>query len=432
MASFSSYSSVVGHFLSTSSDDSHSTWWVPVAFEDFHATPDHLSFIVFIKRSITRHSCLPVEVIPRSTPTTRSYLAIIKWPAPNQGLMIYGWFSGWSYLCPQQNPALMTFSRSTLPQIVHSNLKQPKAIREWERLDYCSLSHVPEIGVLLFHDTLKEIRKHTWRQDVLALCRMFPKSEYFSFVIVSKKSRSIHEGKMSFPLHHVSFTLLLFVACSRNQSAFLSLSRRTWEIKSVYFKHSLALILRSLYCAAYVMLSNASLAGVLVSAVIGTIIVVVVITLVVIRLRTREKRRNVGMIPSRRTHDADLQTAPYDLEMELLENKTGNDNNMRIELMAMFENIEDCSNRHFPKGKARSSQDDPGIVENIEIGQLDVKRFISLLWDSQNRRRAVKHFIAASICAALDIQNYDESKSLVQQDYMSFVKSLKTYTSQCM
>lgn len=180
------------------------------------------------------------------------------------------------------------------------------------------------------------------------------------------------------------------------------------------------------------MLSNASLTGVLVSAVIGTIIVVVVITLVVIRLRTREKRRNVGMIPSRRTHDADLQTAPYDLEMELLENKTGNDNNMRIELMAMFENIEDCSNRHFPKGKARSSQDDPGIVENIEIGQLDVKRFISLLWDSQNRRRAVKHFIAASICAALDIQNYDESKSLVQQDYMSFVKSLKTYTSQCM
>jgi len=183
------------------------------------------------------------------------------------------------------------------------------------------------------------------------------------------------------------------------------------------------------------MLSNASLAGVLVSAVIGTIIVVVVITLVLIRLRTREKRRNVGMIPSRRTHDADLQTAPYDLEMELLENKTGNDNNIRIELIAMFTKIEDCSNRHFPKGKARSSQLDPEIetqLENIEIGQLDMKRFISLLWDPQHRRRAVKHFIAASICAALNIQNYNESKSLVQRDYISFVKSLKTYTSQCM
>jgi len=174
------------------------------------------------------------------------------------------------------------------------------------------------------------------------------------------------------------------------------------------------------------MLSNASLAGVLVSAVIGTIIVVVVITLVLIRLRTREKRGNVGMVPSRRTHDADLQTAPYDLEMELLENKTGNDNNISIELIAMFTKIEDCSNRHFPKGKARSSQNDPEIEMQLEIGQLGVKRFISLLWDPQHRRRAVKHFIAASICAALNIQNYDESKSLVQRDYMSFVKSLKT------
>lgn len=183
------------------------------------------------------------------------------------------------------------------------------------------------------------------------------------------------------------------------------------------------------------MLSNASLAGVLVCTVIGTIIIVVVITLVLIRLRTREKHEDFGMVPVRRTHDADLQCAPYDLEMELLENRTGNDNNIRIDCFGLFLKIEDCSNRHFPKGKARSSQHDPEIemqLENIEIGQLDTKRFISLLWDPQYRRHAVKHFINVTICAALDIENYSNSKSLVQQDYMSFVKGLKAYTPQCM
>ena len=227
---------------------------------------------------------------------------------------------------------------------------------------------------------------------------------------------------MRFPLHDVSFAFLLFHTAS---------NRRT-RAKSV-FKEFLALILRSFYCATYIMLSNASLAGVLVCSVIGTAVVVITLGL----LWTRVQRRSVTIVQSRRTHDADLKTAPYDLESLLLDTETGNDNNIKIELIAMFNKMEDCINKHFPKGKARSSQHDPEIEMQLEntvvvLGQLDVKSFISLLSDSQHRRHAAKHFIASSICAALDIRNHDESKSLVQQDYMSFVKSIKTYTPQCM
>ena len=183
------------------------------------------------------------------------------------------------------------------------------------------------------------------------------------------------------------------------------------------------------------MLSNASLAGVLVSSVIGTAVLVTAVVIRWTRVQHREAVVEESSKIFRRVHDADLMTVPYDLESELLDDQTGLEDHLDIELTYLFDKVETCAHRHFPQGKARTSQHDPVTEVQLEdmeaaMGQLDAKKFVSLLRDPQNRPLAVQHFIVSSICAALNIRGGDK-RNLVQQDYTSFVQSLKTYTPQC-
>ena len=199
-----------------------------------------------------------------------------------------------------------------------------------------------------------------------------------------------------------------------------------------------------------IMLSNTSLAGVLASAIIGTVIVVIVL----LQIWTTWRRRYFTNNNSRsaefsrtipRADDADLGITPYDFETEILADLGDDfDRQLTVDLHVLFRKIDHCANTHF-RGGTQTLENDLGTEELLREsviaecqGQggaddpLGAQRLVSLLRDPKQRNYAAHHFIISSICAALDIEGNNGQRSLVPADYMSFVKSIKaTGDSQC-
>ena len=105
-----------------------------------------------------------------------------------------------------------------------------------------------------------------------------------------------------------------------------------------------------------------------------------------------------------------------------------------IDFLYLYDEVENCVVTHFRKGRTG-----PDMQRNEELfqdtviteEQLSVKTFLSLLRHPYYRGDAAQHFIFSSICAALDIRSDNATTSLVQADYINFVKTLKTRTPQC-
>ena len=189
------------------------------------------------------------------------------------------------------------------------------------------------------------------------------------------------------------------------------------------------------------MLSNKSLAAVIVSSIIGTATIVVILMRIWTTLHRRPStipERSGTHRTLRRAHDAELGITPYDLELEMLADPGEDfDHPLKIDLNSLFDAIDHCANTHFRSG-TRKFEDDletekllqqtvivEDQVQHDGDVQLGAQRLVSLLRDPKQRKDAAHHFILSSICAALNIQDDNAQRSLVPADYMSFVRSLR-------
>ena len=197
-----------------------------------------------------------------------------------------------------------------------------------------------------------------------------------------------------------------------------------------------------------VIMMYASLTGVIIATNIGTVIVVVILMRIWTTLHRKYFSNSTWSRTLERAHDAELGIIPYDMESEMLADPGEDiDKKLRIDTTALITKINTCVNTHFLRGTRTLERnlETEELLQQSVIGQgqdqaqsdadfqLNPQRLMSLLRDPKQRRDAAHHFILSSIFAALDIEGDSEQRSLVQPDYMSFVRSLKeTGGSQCM